>query len=72
MVLLGSAAGVVLLWTLSYLVRQPTAGVLDAPAAHARYALEGMALALVWLGAVAGGCVAVLTGVVTLREPGRD
>ena len=66
-VLLVSGAGVVLLWTLSYLLRQPAGGIMEDPAAYARHALEGMALALVWLGAILGGCGVVLTGVVTVR-----
>ena len=69
MVVLASAAAVMLLWTLSYVLRPP-AGVMDAPDAYARYALEGMALALVWLGAILGACAAVLTGLVAVR--GRD
>jgi hypothetical protein len=66
-VLLSSAAGVVLLWTLSYLLRQPGGSVMDAPGEYARYAVEGMALASVWLAAIAGGCIAALTGLVSVR-----
>jgi hypothetical protein len=69
-VLMAAAVGTLLLWSISYLVRQ--AGFEAAsPAAGMRAAVEGMALALAWLASLAGGCVMVLGGVVAFREPGQ-
>src|SRR5207249_1845512 len=69
-VLLVAALGTLLLWSISYLVRQ--AGFEAAtPAAGMRSAVEGMALALAWLAALGGGCVMVLGGVVAFGEPGQ-
>jgi hypothetical protein len=68
-VLVAAAAGLLLLWSASYLVRQGSMGGVE-PAEAMRGAIEGMALALAWLGALIGGCVAVLSGIVTIRETG--
>jgi hypothetical protein len=68
-VLVLAAAGLLLLWSASYLVRQGTMEGLE-PAVAMRDAVEGMALALTWLGALIGGCVAVLCGIVTFKETG--
>ena len=66
-----SAAISVLVWSVSYLVRQP--GVVTSTLAQpfspvGDFALEGMLLALVWLGLLAAACVAILTGAVRVVE----
>ncbi len=68
--LLAIGLGALLLWSASYLVRQAGLGA-ASPAATMRVAVEGMALALVWLGALVSGCLAALSGAVTFREPGQ-
>lgn len=62
--LLGGLATLVL-WSVTYLYRQPAVGGL-APG----LAVEGMLLALAWLSALAAGCFAILAGWVEFREPG--
>lgn len=66
-----SAAVALVVWSVSYLVRQP--GVVTSTLAHpfspvGDFALEGMLLALVWLALLAGLCLAILTGVVQVVE----
>jgi hypothetical protein len=67
----------VVIWSLSYLIRQPGVAT-SALGASARpfspvgdFALEGMLLALAWLAVLAVACIAVLTGAARIEEP-RD
>jgi hypothetical protein len=57
------AAGLLLLWTLSYLARQNEVAL--PPSFVGDFFLEGALLALAWLAAIAGGCIAMLAGCVT-------
>src|SRR4051812_38447028 len=66
--LIVGAVGTLLVWSASYLVRQ-TGFAAAAPAAAMQAALEGMALALVWLAALVGGCAALLCGAVAFKDP---
>ena len=59
------------IWSLSYLIRQP--GIATSALVHpfspvGDFALEGMLLALAWLGMLAAACIAVLTGVARIEE----
>ena len=66
-----SAALAVVVWSVSYLVRQPgvATSALSLPFSPVGdFALEGMLLALVWLGLLAGLCLAVLTGAAHINE----
>lgn len=69
-VLVATALGTLLLWSVSYLLRQAAPAV-DSAAAM-RFAVEGMALALVWLAALVGGSLAVLCGAVVIGVPGAE
>jgi hypothetical protein len=62
----------VLLWSLTYLVRQPgVAGVAAQPfSLLGNFALEGIALSLAWLGLLVSACVALLRGAIVIT-PGR-
>jgi hypothetical protein len=69
-VLVATMLGTLLLWSVSYLLRQAAPAV-DSAAAM-RFAVEGMALALAWLASLVGGSVAVLCGAVVIGVPGAD
>jgi hypothetical protein len=61
----------IVIWSVSYLIRQP--GVATSAATLplspvGDFALEGMLLALTWLGMLAATCLAVLTGVARVEE----
>ena len=60
----------VLLWSLTYLVRQP--GVADVTGQPfsllGNFALEGIALSLAWLSLLVSGCVALLRGAVVFTS----
>jgi hypothetical protein len=55
-----AAGGTLVLWSLTYLARQapPAGGVVASPLGD--FALEGVALALAWLGAVLTACATCL------------
>ena len=64
----------IVIWSLSYLIRQPgiaTSALVQPFSPVGDFALEGMLLALAWLGMLAGFCIAVLTGVARIEEPER-
>jgi hypothetical protein len=69
-----AACGVafVLLWSLTYLVRQPGAADVAAQpfSLLGNFALEGIALSLAWLGLLVSACVALLRGAIVIT-PGR-
>jgi hypothetical protein len=69
-----AACGVafVLLWSLTYLVRQSgAADVAVQPfSLLGSFALEGIALSLAWLGLLVSACVALLRGAIVIT-PGR-
>ena len=69
-----AACGVafVLLWSLTYLVRQPGGADIGAPpfSLLGNFALEGVALSLAWLSLLVSGCVALLRGAIVIT-PGR-
>src|SRR5688572_14918689 len=55
----------IVIWSLSYLIRQPgvaTSALALSFSPVGDFALEGMLLALAWLGMLAGACIAILTG----------
>ena len=61
----------VVVWSVSYLIRQP--GVATSALSHpfspvGDFALEGMLLALSWLGVLVAACLAVLTGAARIVE----
>ena len=64
-----AAVVAVLLWSLSYLVRQPGPAV-EPFSLVGDFALEGALLALAWLAMVVAACLGVLSGVVvvTVRD----
>ena len=67
----GAAALAVVIWSVSYLIRQP--GVVTTTLAQpfspvGDFALEGMLLALAWLGVLVAACLAVLTGAARIEE----
>lgn len=65
-------AAAVIAWSLTYLIRQPGAAAttLSAPLSPVgNFALEGMLLALFWLGLFAAAALAVLTGAATVDDP---
>ena len=62
-----AALGLLLLWSVSYLVRQPDWDM--ASPLFGDFMLEGILLALAWLAALITGCVALLSGAVVLRDP---
>ncbi len=67
-----SSAFAVVVWSVSYLVRQPgAAGTTLAPpfSPVGDFALEGMLLALAWLGLLLAACLALLSGAAHVREP---
>jgi hypothetical protein len=65
-----AAAALLVVWSLTYLGRQPAVeGAAFSP--FGNYALEGMLLAVTWLGALATLCLATLSGHVVFREPGE-
>ncbi len=62
----------VIVWSVSYLLRQP--GVAVASTAEpfsfvGDFAIEGMVLALAWLGVLATACIVVLAGVAQIEDP---
>jgi hypothetical protein len=61
----------VVIWSVSYLVRQPGVAttVLTQPFSPVGdFALEGMLLALAWLGLIATACLALLSGAARFEE----
>ena len=66
-----STALAVVVWSVSYLIRQPgvATSTLALPFSPlGDFALEGMLLAIVWLGLLAAVCLAVLTGTARIDE----
>lgn len=65
--------GAVVLWSVSYLIRQPGLGGVDVQpfSLLGDFALEGAMLALAWLSLVVAGCVALLQGTIVISSPGR-
>lgn len=62
----------VIVWSISYLVRQPglaTAVAAEPFSVFGNFALEGMLLALGWLGLFAAISLAVLTGAAIVVDP---
>jgi hypothetical protein len=62
----------VIVWSVSYLLRQPgvAGSALDEPFSFlGNFALEGMVLALAWLGVLVTACLAVLTGAARIEDP---
>jgi hypothetical protein len=67
-----SVALAVAVWSVSYLVRQPgvAATTLVPPfSPFGDFALEGMLLALAWLGVLLAACLVLLTGAARIQEP---
>jgi hypothetical protein len=67
----GSVALAVVVWSVSYLIRQP--GVVTTAMAQpfspvGDFALEGMLLALAWLTLIVVACLALLTGWARFEE----
>ncbi|HEU5317759.1 MAG TPA: hypothetical protein VFX49_16730 [Chloroflexota bacterium] len=61
----------VVVWSVSYLIRQPgvaTSSLAQPFSPVGDFAVEGMLLALSWLGLVAAACVALLTGAARFEE----
>ena len=58
-------------WSVSYLIRQPgvaTTALAQPFSPVGDFALEGMLLALAWLGLIAAACIALLTGAARFEE----
>lgn len=67
-----AGAVAVVIWSVSYLVRQPGVAttVLAQPFSPVGdFALEGMLLALAWLGLILVACIALLSGAARFEEP---
>jgi hypothetical protein len=65
-----TSALVIVIWSVSYLVRQPGVATNAMPFSPVGdFALEGMLLALGWLAVLAAACIAVLTGAARIDEP---
>ena len=61
----------VIVWSLSYLLRQPgVAGssLVEPFSPVGNFAIEGMVLALAWLGVLVTACLAVLTGAARIED----
>ena len=68
----GAVALAVVVWSVSYLIRQPgvaTTALGQPFSPVGDFALEGMLLALGWLGLIAAACLALLTGAARFEEP---
>lgn len=66
-----SVALAVVVWSVSYLIRQPgvaTTAMTQPFSPVGDFALEGMLLALAWLGLIAAACIALLTGAARFEE----
>ena len=64
----------IIVWSVSYLIRQPgiaTSALAQPFSPVGDFALEGMLLALAWLGVLAAACLAVLTGAARIEERER-
>jgi len=67
-----AATAMVIVWSLSYLLRQPGAGarVLIEPfSPFGNFAIEGMLLSMMWLGVLLTACLALLTGAARIEDP---
>jgi hypothetical protein len=66
----GTGAITVVIWSVSYLIRQPGVATLNEPFSPlGNLALEGMVLALAWLGLLVTICLAILTGAAVVDDP---
>jgi hypothetical protein len=63
------AIAALLVWSASYLLRHPGPAALEPPSPFGSFAIEGVVLALAWLGAWLGAGALILSGAVVLREP---
>ncbi|HEV2126225.1 MAG TPA: hypothetical protein VGW38_26010 [Chloroflexota bacterium] len=69
----GTATLGVVIWSVSYLLRQPGVAAMDAPFSFlGNFALEGMVLALGWLGLMLAGCLAIVSGVAMVHDPSSE
>jgi hypothetical protein len=62
----------VIVWSVSYLLRQPGVAansMVEPFSLLGSFAVEGMVLALVWLGLLATACLALLSGVARFEDP---
>jgi len=67
-----SATAMVIVWSLSYLLRQPGAGarVLIEPfSPFGNFAIEGILLSMMWLGVLLTVCLALLSGAARIEDP---
>jgi hypothetical protein len=63
------AVATLLVWSASYLLRHPGPAALEPPSPFGSFAIEGVVLALAWLGAWLGAGALILSGAVVLRDP---